>query len=434
MGNKYASIMMLVCICMLTLSACATGTASNSTSSSMLSTTNSGEDTASPNISKEDSEDHETKLLTGYLGASTYTTTNEGFYQVVSNPKGGCNIFYTDYSSNETVYLCSQANCLHNDDTCSSWFPTTTLQLFSSLDHDEIYYIESSKKGDQLWSMGRTGKDRQLLFQCSASERILDAIAENEKYLYFSVTSINVENGTQYKQLLQLDITTGKTSKLLEFPVQTWLFGAYNNTLLILYYDEPAFTYRTYDLHTQELNDVYSYNVDSDGQGAFARPYADELYIFEPSGENKAILSKMNIETHESKPLISNIEYWGANFISVSGFYDNYMSVFITNPSDYSQTHYLIDWEAGEIYPINLEYPQGDISVSVDIYAVANERFVVNCGIKSQDIVLQNNDGSTYASQVDFMEYGLIKEMDYINNTFNVTRISWPQTNSSTSN
>lgn len=416
MTNRNSLALILVSICLLALSACGTGTASNDAVPSTPSDMNSQED-----------EDLGIEMLTGYLGASDYTVSSEGLYQIISNPGGGCNICYTDFLSGDTIYLCSQPNCVHNSDICNSWFQNSTLRLFPSLNREEIYYIASSDKGDQIWSMNQVGQNRQLLFQCATSESILDAVAGNAKYLYFSVMSMDFQEGLPYKQLVQLDLGTGKVSKLLEFPAQTWLFGAYKQTLLILYYGDSTFTYRTYDLQTQTLQDIYSYNVDEDGQGAFARPHGDALYIFEPIGGNKANLSKMNLENRNSEILVSDIDYFGSEFISVSGFYDDYMSVFITNPLNHNQKHYLIDWKSGGIYPIDLQYQQGDISVPVDIYAVANDQFVVNCGLVTQNIVLQNNDGTSYNSQVDRVKYAFIKKEDYVKNSFNITELSTPE-------
>lgn len=417
-----------VLACALVMSAC--GATSEKKSNPVSINSNSQENTgASASQNTDDTLESldaqsKTELLTGYMGASDYAATNEGFYQVIANPNGGCNILYTDFSSGKTIYLCNQPNCVHDNDACTSWVAAQTAELFSAPDESGMYCIMGSTNGDELWSMNPAGGDRKLLYQCAADERLLDAIAGNEKSLYFSVMSMQMKAGTMSKNLLQLDTATGKTTKLLEYPAQTWLFGAYQNTLILLYYDEPTFTYRTYDLQTGTLTDLYSYSVDSEGKGAFARPYENKLFIFEPVGENKANLEVMDIETKKREPVVSDIEYYGSESMSVSGFYDGCMSVFVTNPSSHEKKHYLIDINSGDVFSIDLQYQQGEISVPVDIYASANDKFIVNCGISAQNILLQNNDGTSYVSQIDAMEYAFIDKADYIQNKFNISKIN----------
>lgn len=55
-------------------------------------------------------------LVTSYLGSDSKAVGQNGFYQIFPNTQGGCNILYSDYDSLTTVYLCSAANCLHNND------------------------------------------------------------------------------------------------------------------------------------------------------------------------------------------------------------------------------------------------------------------------------------------------------------------------------
>lgn len=368
----------------------------------------------------------ETVLLTGYAGAAAYTATEDGFYQAVPNPNGGCNILYTDFSSAATIYLCSQPNCTHDGDTCASWFPSDAIELFSVSGGNALYCIENGGQGGRLWKMDLAGNNRQRLYQCGPAESIRDAVAGNESALYFSVMTRSSSDGLPQKALLQVDASNGQTETLLEYPAQTWLFGAYGHTLLLLRYDEPSFVYQAYDLQTQTLCDLYDYDVDGTGAGPIARPCGNELYIFEPSGELEASIVKMNLETGERETLAEGFPYFGAEAAAISGFYDGYMSVFITDPSSREQKHYLIDCQTGTPYPICLEYQQGAISVPVDIYAETDSDFIVNCGIRPQEVVLQNTDGTFYTSQVDCMQYGLIPKTDYLNNVYKPLVIDLP--------
>src|SRR5699024_11401941 len=57
--------------------------------------------------------------------ASKDAFTSEGkyFFQLRSDEAGGLNLLYLDYASQSAIVLCEKPNCLHNDETCTSFFP-----------------------------------------------------------------------------------------------------------------------------------------------------------------------------------------------------------------------------------------------------------------------------------------------------------------------
>ena len=47
----------------------------------------------------------ELSLVTSYLGPDSEASTEDGFSQAIPNPQGGTNIMYTDYATQNTLYL-----------------------------------------------------------------------------------------------------------------------------------------------------------------------------------------------------------------------------------------------------------------------------------------------------------------------------------------
>lgn len=92
----------------------------------------------------------ELSLVTSYLGPDSEASTEDGFYQAIPNPQGGTNIMYTDYATQSTLYLCPDPNCLHNSDSCSSWFDSSSVQLFSVPSQMSLYAIVSSSDKSDL--------------------------------------------------------------------------------------------------------------------------------------------------------------------------------------------------------------------------------------------------------------------------------------------
>ena len=416
----------LLALQLIVLSAC--NSANGNTSQSTTMNNKPPEDDGNSTQELGEQETSDTMLLTSFLGSDRFLFLDEGFYQAMSNPKGGCNILYTEYQSKATIYLCSQLNCTHDNDSCTSWFPASMVSLFSNANHDVLYYIMDNGNGSQLWQSNVSGQDRKLVYQGGSTEEICEAIAGDEHSFYFSVRLRNTSDESPsgaglYKELSQVSLESGKRKALLEYPEPTWLFGAYDHTLLLLYYEEPSFVYRTYNMQTNTLSDLYTYSVDEKGMGSFARPYGRDLYIFEPTDESHANFVKMDMETQETQVLITDFPYYGSETTSISGMYDSCMSVFVRKPETREKEHYLIDCQTGTYTLIDLAYQPHDISIPVDIYASAGDYYVVNCGFTTYPLVLQSDDGTSYTMESTGVSYALIKKSDYWNNIPNYIEI-----------
>ena len=88
------------------------------------------ESTAAPQTSIPQTASEQRKGLTSLQNADGFVygaTTEEGFYHVQESDEadGSLNIYYTDYSSLQTVILCSQPNCNHHSESCTGWVPYT---------------------------------------------------------------------------------------------------------------------------------------------------------------------------------------------------------------------------------------------------------------------------------------------------------------------
>lgn len=68
------------------------------------------------------------RIASPFLGISMHSNNSSGFYEI--KYKGNyANIVYTDYSSREQTYLCSNPVCDHNNSNCTAWVNSKGYQV-----------------------------------------------------------------------------------------------------------------------------------------------------------------------------------------------------------------------------------------------------------------------------------------------------------------
>lgn len=396
----------------LLLTACSASNVSSQASTS-IDNGNSTSDVA--DVQSEHSG--ELSLVTSYLGPDSEASTEDGFYQAIPNPQGGTNIMYTDYATQSTLYLCPDPNCLHNSDSCSSWFDSSSVQLFSVPSQMSLYAIVSSSDKSDLIKLSLDGLQRTTLYTCTGRESFQDAIVADESNIYIALSSVNSNTAIPTKQLIQLNVSTGNCKVLLDYEAQDWLFGAYSDNLLIFYFENDSFTYRSYSLSEGTLTDIYSYDYQDGSPNTIARPVDNFLYIFEPQESGSAKVICLNMETKSTADLNLSVPYFGTDATTIGSPFDDYLYVTTHDFNSSSTVSYLINRITGEYSPITLSYMQGAISVGVEVIASTSEYYLVNTGITPVPIMLTSNDGSQYQSEIDMVSYSLIKKDDYLSNT-----------------
>lgn len=371
--------------------------------------------------------DAEIGMVTSLYGAFGETSGKDGLYTILVTPEDGANILYTDYNTNTMTYLCASPECSHNSDACTSWFDCFGGSLFMNRDQSYLFYVSSEQKEKEqrqsLWRMELDGSKRTKLFECAANEQIVDAVASDATNLYFAVRSID-QNADSAKTLISLNIENGQQKELLSYGDGDWLFGAFDDNLLILSFDGSTFEYKQYSLsdHTETSIYSYTYNTDDPTMSAIARPNGDTLYILEPTEEDKAQIVKWNVTTQEQTMLVQDFPYTGADNTFVAGFYDGYMCVDVTdtqNPKEIESFRYFVNCETGEVKESTLQYTRGALSEFVSILGETETTYLVQIGSSFQDFMITSNDGTMYQAEYEIPKYAQISKRDYFNNLEN---------------
>lgn len=262
--------------------------------------------------------------------------------------------------------------------------------------------------------MSRNSSLLQCIAELLQGASIKISIAETINSVIAAAIVEDCSRSIRYKQAY---VSTGNCKVLLDYEAQDWLFGAYSDNLLILYFENGSFTYRSYSLSEGTLTDIYSYDYQDGSPNTIARPVDNFLYIFEPQESGSAKVICLNMETKSTADLNLSVPYFGTDATTIGSPFDDYLYVTTHDFNSSSTVSYLINRITGEYSPITLSYMQGAISVGVEVIASTSEYYLVNTGITPVPIMLTSNDGSQYQSEIDMVSYSLIKKDDYLSNT-----------------
>lgn len=178
-----------------------------------------------------------------YFGGST---SQQGYYTITSafRADGSTNLLYSDYATQQTVYLCSAANCTHDADSCTSWIPFSgggslplvvgeTLVL--AYPGNLIYAEQIGQMAlPHFERMALDGSHRQALGALEANQEILRPFITDGACLYFTVRTYS-EQAVQ-QAFAKLDIATGKIEFLfdLDQTKNEIVFGAAGSYVITL--------------------------------------------------------------------------------------------------------------------------------------------------------------------------------------------------------
>lgn len=287
----------------------------------------------------------------------------DGYYRIkeheLDNEKVTTNLSYFDYQTRQEIFLCDKPECLHNDETCTSYLPFAiggTLFVYQ----DHLYLSSSSgtvfdslggttNQGASLYQMDLDGKNRKVIWQLNENETFdISAIVVGDNKIYipvekkeiYEITSNSSMDVIKEKKLMGLDLKTKKTKEILDLKDRD-VIGIYNCNLVIRqahYQDDPnkylenkdysgyeqaiqnvEMGYFKYDLNTKQQSlEVQPENAN----GEFGEYYQNKIYSIDQgkiygldldSGDQSEVLSLENNRSYMISDFIDNhliIDTW----------------------------------------------------------------------------------------------------------------------------
>lgn len=225
---------------------------------------------------------HKTNLNFGGSGSDFgYYTMNEAVL-----PDGSSNILYSDFKTHQSAFLCSQANCTHDSDACTSWVPYSGGGAVPLVLNDNLLlaYFGNPDYVDKIGSnaiphfeiMELNGSNRKPLAELEANQVIREPFITDDIYLYFSVTTYG-KDGTE-NTFVRLNPSDGSISQICAFEDEgEYVLGAVDQSIITIQYLENATAALCkHDIITSDVEQLQKWEL---GQRRFALFDNEFVYI-----------------------------------------------------------------------------------------------------------------------------------------------------------
>lgn len=198
----------------------------------------------------------------------TQAGTEDGAYIRMLRSDWTETLFFIDYDTKIGVPLCSQANCTHNNDSCTAWLPTGWNTQFV-LNGRLYVFCDNSRQNEELLEMDLNGQNRRQILKLESNEHFSAAgVVGNERYLFFGVQKMMEDTGWPEYSIRRLELATGKLETIHQRSDGTnntvTLQGACGENLVVKYVDaEVVFKDNTDPSDTQIIE---MYCIDQNGE------------------------------------------------------------------------------------------------------------------------------------------------------------------------
>lgn len=346
-----------------------------------------------------------------YLASAS---TDSGFYDIVLHGDGTGNLIYYDYETMQCVYLSSQPNSDHRDESDTSFLSTVVGGAYAVADSRHLYVMKSTFRftDDEalaegyLMRMEPNGQGRQTVPLPSDSSLIGGCVTLDEDKVLTVLCQVRRDTSEEW-YLAEADFDAGTIRRRLDFEGMdaVRLVGACaRGPIFILRDGEEKMRLYLYDLENSTLEpipfSVTPWNWCLDGStGVICYPEGREIYFYDvASGQRQA--------SGCSLPEGGWTEAWFNELV------DGYLSVTLDGPDGEDGSSVTLCLATGEAFYPAME----DMDRPVIIAAVTPKGYLVKLGgipFKYQDYT---PDGVPYENEAILSHYAMMDKEDYWNN------------------
>ncbi len=371
----------------------------------------------------------------------------DGYYRIKEHELDSgetiTNLNYFDYQTKQEIYLCDKPECLHNDETCTSYLPFLTIGGTLFVYQKHLYLISSgmasfnslgevTNQGALLYQMDLDGKNRKIIWQLNEGEKFDKStviVGGNKIYLpvekseLFKMGDNSSMDVVKEKRLMALDLNTKKTQKILELKDKD-VIGVCDQNLVIRQYhyqDDPnkylenndyagydkviqdvKMGYFKYDLNTKKQSDEVQPNNTSKEFGDY---YQNKIYSI-VQGKVYGLDLDSGVES-EVLALETNKSYMISNFI------DDHLIINSFDKNDYNNS-FVVSLDGLEIKQLTLS--KKEPKEPVDILNISQDYLFVKY---DHDGKYEKTWAGTDQFEVSKEYFGLISKDDFFNSVSN---------------
>ena len=226
------------------------------------------------------------------------------------------NIIYIDYESHRKIYLCNVPGCAHNTEDCASYVSFSRgICMFTNLSETRLFYLsEGATEGEvyseddigRIVSMKMDGTERKELLRLKSTQSFLtqDPIFADDNYLILPILDYRKTDASYQTMIISIDINTGDSEILLEYPGKCSLKDIMGNgDFIIQTYSGESGSEMVISRVGNEEQEAIIFNSDS-----VSPMVSDRKLIITEQKEGTAYITVKDIETEvEDQYYISSI-------------------------------------------------------------------------------------------------------------------------------
>lgn len=385
----------------------------------------------------EVSDKSDTSINNLNINYSTYgVSSDDGYYDFLVKEQDYYNIVYTDFYSMNSMFLCPNPQCAHNNDTCPSYIINKSTGTIPYVLGDKLCLIYASSSSDgtilpRIDTMDLNGANSKTIKTFSADRRFYKPVINDEQNLYLLSTSTDETDGKikLIYEILKCDILSGECEIIYKDSSQLFIMGCVEDNILFKKFS-PTAEHELYYLSTtdNEAKLIKSWQ-NKDIQSYI---FKNLMYYFDTDGR----LFKLDFLTNEEVLLQENIyelfsnendiepdvtfEYADENGLILEfTYYDKW------SDSSYNKL-YAVNMQNKESYEFTL-VKEDDRKGHINVIEIVGENYIVNLGSKKQKMNFVSSEGIIQSYNMSIPAYGIIAKDDYWNNKLIFIEINYDQ-------
>lgn len=340
-------------------------------------------------------------------------STQEGYYFYKSyhpsnNMEDGYdNLMYIDYATGKQVYLCSKANCAHNDSGCTSYIQVEGAQgLFTY--QEKLYRLSNAYSADDqivpgLFESELDGSNQKNIYQLESGRSWLRDFVLGNGIIYADVMVMEEieSNGVvssgwddSKSHILAIDLNTGEATDVYDLTDQS-IVGAYGDKIIISKVSGDEIQFSLFDTSKKSAVSVGSINS--------AVYTCDNGQVYYPVNN---VLYAMDLETGESKKIADSLPE-SPDEIEI---HDNY-AVCARSDVNGATSHFAVALSDGNIRKINLFKSGLEFKSPVEVEGEFDDYFLVLNGYKMEKEYV--DWVGVWQDFISEERYALIKKEDF---------------------
>ena len=344
------------------------------------------------------------------------------------------NIIYIDYESHRKIYLCNVPGCAHNTEDCASYVSFSRgICMFTNSSETVLFYMSQGAADGEVYSeddigrivsMKMDGTDRRELIRLKSTQSFLtqDPIFADDNYLILPILDYCKTDVSYRTLILSIDINTGSSEILLEYPGQCSLRDIMKSgEFIIQSYSGVAAS----ETVITKVSDKDHQTVLFSSSSVSPMVNDGKIIIVEQIA-NEANITVKDIET-ETESLYSIGSIPETRYpVFVFGLVDGMAHLTYYSQGDgKADPHELyVSLSDGNTKEKELTYNNGVENRYVYLIASSSEKYLVGFGSEIQQKTYIGKDGIPHIGEVNEPKLAMIAKEDYWNNIPNYEFIS----------